>query len=109
MFPKPVECIRACEAILRKRASFAMLASPKAEFEKALASIEIKSGDSEWSQWMEHLRKIERHDLVGEAESKGRIRVSTRWPRDGSLIFDPSPDNNSGFLSGLLAYKTIPN
>jgi hypothetical protein len=109
MFPKPVECIRACETVLRKRASFALMTAPKIEVEKALASIEIRIGDSEWLSWMEHLRQIKRHDLVGEAESKGKICVSTRWPRDGSILLDPNPDNNSGFLSGMLAYKNMPN
>ena len=114
MFPKPVECIRACENILRKRLAMAYLADRKMDAAKssemrALPSIEIKPGEPEWTQWLDYLRSIERHDLVGEAESNGKIKASTRWPREDSIIYEPKPSSNTGFLNSLLSYKTIPN
>lgn len=115
MFPKPSECIYACERIIRQAEALVMLKETEGNWKRmeaspptALPLCEITPSDVAWEHWLAHFKDIGRHDLAGEAEAKGRIKASRRWPASDVTIFEPAP-KSANLLAALPQPRTIPN
>lgn len=117
MFPKPSECISACNKIVARK----KIAEAMREYEvgseklRKIPAVEqpqpvfvVRPGDLTWDEWMRHFRSIERFDLAGEAEAKMVIKVSKRWPSSDAVVFEPCP-RSSGLLAQLESPKAMPN
>lgn len=116
MFPKPAECIEACERIITKRRLVEVAASfeseePRRQIEARAQSMpvfEIRSNDLRWKSWISYFRSIGRHDIAAEAESRKVIRASRRWPEGDVVVFEPDM-RDGGLLASLPAPKHMPN
>jgi hypothetical protein len=99
MFPKPCECIAACERIMRLRElqNMALAIEEKEQrglpaIQSALPLIVIARDEPAWDDWLEFLRRHDRGDLASDAERLGYIKASSRWPYDHTVIFEPYHD-----------------
>lgn len=115
MFPKPSECIAACHAVQKVElsaevmAAFKAAAKPVPQIGAALPMYEITPADIAWEAWMSHFRAMGRHDIVGEAEGKCRVRASKRWPSSDAVVFEPKLENAPSLLASLPPPKQMPN
>lgn len=116
MFPKPVECIDACRKIIAHRVLRELLDAESREsgnvrafpaIERARPVFEIRPDDLSWNHWIDHLRRMGRRELVGEAESRKLIRASLRWPSPEAVIYEPDP-NGATLLGQLPSPQRIP-
>ena len=62
MFPKPVECLDACESARRT-----LYAKPPeaTQIQRALGEHVLEPGNAEWGYWMDHFRSSGQADLAG--------------------------------------------
>ena len=65
------------------------LKSEGAKPSKALPCFTITPADTSWEAWLEHFRQNSHRSLAYDATQKKRIRVSTRWPKPESIVFEP--------------------
>lgn len=104
MFPKPQECIKVCEAILRRKAYENMPMFSKSGEAPAqitgpanLPEFRITREDVTWKDWIRWLESHERKDMAQAAEIAGYMRTSSIWPRDGSVVFEPKESGQYAF------------
>lgn len=116
VFPKPAECIEACQRIITKRRLVEVAASferdePARRIEARAQSMPVFSitpDDLRWPEWISFFHHIGRHDIAGEAESRKLIRASRRWPGSDVVVFEPDM-RDGGLLASLPAPKHMPN
>jgi len=94
MFPKPVECIRACDAARNRRRVETLLALSgddprRIEPPRSLSEFRIERGSVSWDYWLAHLESIGRKDVAQAADAAGLLTASSRWPRPESVVFQP--------------------
>ena len=114
MFPKPSECIRACDAAKRLIAARDMPligTDYVQQIQTALPEHVIARGDVWWEHWLEFFRNHDRADLARDAEQAGRIRASSRYPKETTVVFEPRADKQHALrLETLISsYRSMPN
>ncbi len=123
MFPKPSECINACQKIISRRQWTETLRSIEAATTtddetgkirllsrgpQNLPAHEVTRRNIQWEQWIAFLKHgLGRSDLAGEAERRGKIIASQRWPSHEAIIFEPDPKNGN-LLSNLKQPQIMP-
>ncbi len=62
----------------RERASDKDARAPVAQ--KPAAAVTVRAGESSFSAWIEHFKRLGRDDLASDARDAGEITVTQRWP-----------------------------
>lgn len=113
MFPKPSECIRACGAAKRllDARDMPMIGTDYIQqIKTALPEYVIRRDDLWWDKWIEFFRSHDRDDLARDAESAGKIRASSRYPKETTVVFEPTADKQHALrLESLMTLRAMPN
>lgn len=102
MFPKPVECIKACEAVQRRKILetlpvFTRDEPRQIEAPRNLPSFRIVRGEPCWPEWLAYFESHGQKDLAQAADVLGYVRASSRYPNATSIVFEPKASGQYAF------------
>ena len=104
MFPKPLECIRTCDQIQRRKMldNLPMFSGGGEEIRQLsapqnLPSFRISRGDTGWKAWLAHFESHGQKDLAQAADMLGYVQASSRYPNATSIVFEPKASGQYAF------------